>query len=554
MRLGRAWPIKAHVQPGIKAWDLEPAVVVAPRFLLGAKIYINSATQYVANQYIGTSTLMYEGTVVQDFGYAERSMAAPAGVPRIGDGKLRLDDTDRRWRTLGATQTFLRRLVQIVRITDGTIIGGFEITKVSYGDGWMEIAFRDILSKTFNQKIPGLINHTNFPYLIAGVEEDFMPIIWGRQFSTGGSPQGKIRCPHIGQTTIGATPVDRYCLARFITYNGSFVVYRRNPGASSFSVVPAIEYTTTQSETLTVNAGSPNAVEYKPTYIDFYAVQDLKAEIRADSYGKDSIYSIGTGNIATASTDRNPIDFLSYMIGTEVVEMGGFNPPRTKDTHWSDVRAACAAALEYCDACIDTPITMGAFLAQWCSSFETDFFINRNYEYDVARVVATNANRPVLTEALDTISLTPETPDKFYNQWQYRFDLTTVTGEFAQSGSYNVTSDQTELGNVAYQGSASIAELQKVDLIYVSDAATALAVITRRSAYERMGSQRVTIVVDLPTWFSTLEIGSLFGVTDVFGLDAGGWTNKEFKCIGLKDDYGQLQTTVTGILRTPVTY
>ncbi len=533
------------------------AGVASHRWLLGIKIYMQAGLQAVANDYIRTDNLIYEGTCIAE-GFAERSIPAPSGPPRVGDCRFRLDDTDRRWRTILSTHTGMRRLIEFVRIVDGEFIGGYEITKVYFGDGWVEIAGKDILSKIFDKPFPNRINRTNFPWLIEGVDEDFMPKVWGHVFSSAENPQGRIRCPHMGPTTkaTGSVTVDRYCASE---YNASHTVagvnyplpYRRNPGESSFTVVDPSEFVVTTDELLTDAFGSTY-----PTYIDFLTEQDPRAEVRCDSVGSNSsLNSIGTGTIAQPATDANPIDFLSYVFINDAQALGGTIPgDRFNESNWAALRAQFASNSWRCDGVIDTPITLGNFIARLCTSFEFHFFINRRYQYDVRMNLDEDTGRPELTNIFDLLDFQPSTPDEAFNRWHYRFARNAATGQWAGSETYDILADQAELGGVDYQGNADVVELQNVDLYYVDDPDTALATIVRRSNYERLGSHIVDISVSLPEWFDVLDLGTPFGVTDPFGIGPTGWDNVEFELISRHDDYENLRLNGRGIRRVPEEY
>ncbi len=516
------------------------------RWLLGIKVYMQAGLQAVANDYIRTDNLIYEGTCLAE-GFAERSIPAPSGPPRVGDCRFRLDDTDFRWRTILSTHTGMRRLIEFVRIVDGEFIGGYEITKVYFGDGFVEIAGKDILSKIFDKPFPNLINRTNFPWLMEGIDEDFMPKIFGLQFSAAENLQGRIRCPHMGPTTrlVDSVDVDRYCVSEYQINDTGAVVYRRNPGESTFSVVSS-GYTINQE----LWGGSTTS-----TFLDFDAEQDPLAEVRIDCNGLQFVTSIDGTAVDDAWDSGNPIDWLSRILTVDAVRMGGvYGGDRFNSSNFSALRSQFADNGWRCDGVIDSPITVGNFIARLCSSFEFHFYVNRRYQYDGRMNLDEDLARPELTAAFDLFEMQPSTPDQAFNRWQYRFARNAATGQWAGNDTYNKTADQTELGGVDYQGSTDVVELQNVDLFYVDDPDTALATITRRSDKERLGSQKVEFSVSLPEWFDVLDLGSQFGITDPFGIGPSGWDNAEFELLSRHDDYENLRMNCVGILRVPVEY
>ncbi len=543
--------------------DLDPqgsgssSGIVQHRWLLGARLYLRSATQRVADDYIRTDSALYEGRVL-DFGYIERSIAAPAGPPRIGDCQIRLADTDQRWRILLSTQTGMRRLIEIIRITDEAILGGFEITNVTFGDGYVEVRGQDVLSKWLNKPLPMLGTRANFPWMIQGIDEFFMPIIFGNNFSSGDNPQGRINAHHMGPTTLASSPsvsVDRYCMSRHNLYgsHSSAIVYRKLRTDAAFAVVDPSEYAITAGESFFSNGQTWNA-----TYLDFLALQAEDAEIRFDIEGIDTVSIPGTG--VSVSWDvfnelRNPVYFLTFVLLDMLEGIGGAAIfTRWNTDSFTEVRDLCDGNSILCDGSITTQISAATFISRWCSSFGIDFFVNRHYEMQVALTLSEDTGRPVLTDTLDFITVTPIAFNEAFNRWDYRSGLNTATGEWAQHDSYEIVADQTELGNVDYQDNTDVVEVQTVDLTYVQDTATAAATIRRRSAYERLGSQRVSFVCPTPRNFETLELATLIGVTHYGGIADGGWVSEEFKCLSLRHDLSSLQTTVEAVLRVPVEY
>src|SRR5436190_6957938 len=131
-------------------------------FVLGARLYIASATQAVSYDYVCADDFLYEGRV-ESFGYSERSVSAPPSSPQIGDCQLRLADTDRKWRDLLSTQTAMRRLIEVVNIVDGSKIGGYEITQLTFGQGYVDVRGWDVASKWMNKQIASLGSYETFP-------------------------------------------------------------------------------------------------------------------------------------------------------------------------------------------------------------------------------------------------------------------------------------------------------------------------------------------------------------------------------------------------------
>ncbi len=528
---------------------------VSNRWLLGAKVHLASGTRALADDFVRTDGGVYEGRVL-DFGFIERSITAPSSAPTTGDCLIRIADHDQQWRTLASQETFIRKLLELVRITDQQVIGGFEITDVSFGDAYVELRGTDLISKSLKKKIPPLGNRDNFPWMIEGVDEFFMNIIVGEMFSPEDNPQGMIPCDHMGPTTktTGGVSVDRYCIARHLI-NGPdvVVVYRKLISDAAFAIVDSSEYVITYDEAFTVDD-----FYHTPTYLDFLNYQESDAEIRVDTYGALRGGVIGSFyNWDDPNPIRYPIDALSIVLW----ELGPIFGGETRNDRYNT--ESLQTVLDYCvandiffDGAICESTTPLAFIEQLQTNFEgiVHFYVNRRYQIEVASVVAENTDRPVATDKLDNVSVTPKLAVAPFNRFFYRYKLNPSSGEYNGSGTYNKTDDQAALGEGDYQGNANQPEVEYVDLYYISDQYAALGTIIRRSAMQALGSHRALLTLPLPNWFERLELAGLIGVTHYGGIGAGGWVNEEFKILSIRHNLKTLKTAVEVIKRLPLSY
>lgn len=540
--------------------------IVDTRWLLGVRIDFRTESMKLADDYVRTSTGIYEGLILK-YGHIERSISVPVGPPHIGDCLVRVADADQRLRKLLAVQTGRRRLMEILRITDGAILGGFEITDIQYGDLYVEFRGTDIISKWLDRPIDMLGTRAIFPYMAEGTDEFFFPIPYGLNFSPVANPQGMFRVPHIGQTnTAWESPsraVDRYALSRWklfsdlgIPVSKSCDIYRKLPGEARFTIVPRAEYVITNgNENLFVNG-----VYYIPAYLDFLAVQDEGAEIRADCYGIDFIPNVAGGSyLQNSGTDtdplRNPMDLLFFMLFFVVESVGGdLRPARYNADSFTALRTYYQYNNINADGVITESISMNTFLSWLQTSVEFEFFVNRHYQFEVAITDGSDSGRPVLSDNLDFVTITPQMAQLPVNRIVYRYGYVPATGEWAGSGTLDNLADQAELGNVGYQGNVDTLEAELLDLRFVIDTAAALWVVTRRNKYQRLGSHRATAVCPTPEWFERLELNGQYGLTHYGGIKNGGWVNEEFKLLALRHDLEQLETTMELIIFEPVTY
>jgi len=143
-------------------------------FILG-RFFLDSGTEYESTRTVIHPDYIYEARVKQ-WGYVDRSIPVPSGLPQLGDCRIQLIDTDRKFRDLLAVQTPRRRLIDLRIVREGESesdndpFATFEIYDAEFTAGLVDITGRDVNFSWIDKKIDGLINRTNFPDLMEGIE------------------------------------------------------------------------------------------------------------------------------------------------------------------------------------------------------------------------------------------------------------------------------------------------------------------------------------------------------------------------------------------------
>ncbi len=530
-------------------------------FILG-RIYLDSGTEYEASRVVIAPSWTYEARVLS-WGFVDRSIPVPSGLPQLGDCRIRLADTDRKFRDLLAHQTPRRRLIELRMVLEGESeadfdpFATFEIMDAEFPAGAIEITGRDINFTWIDKRLPGLINRTNFPDLMDGIDEAFCPIIQGINIGEVGEsppiPQGCIPLPRMTLT--------RWAVAQH-PIESVLAVYRRLPGEGAFTLQSASDYTVVTAAPQTFDG-----VEYTMTFLDFDVDQDDGAEVRIDAEGVNARGPFGSMPAVSGSVLRNPIDFLINML--YAVTVAETRIPRFNVDSFDNVRTILETVIDgspaqpyYCDGCITEPITIREFLSQFLTSFELDLYVNRFAQIEVNITTETDPGRPVFsdgpvfdptsTNSLILInSVRQRLANPTVNRLRYNYRLNYATNEFAAKNLHDNTDDQIALGGIA---SPPIPDIEEdiVEFRFVRDDDTAFDVARRRMEFLALGSYRIELQMPLPETFDDVELAKLIGVTHYGGLEIGGYVNQEFKTTGLTYDLDRFLLTLRGILRTPL--
>lgn len=531
------------------------------------KIFLDTGTKYYSKKEVEHPSYVYEGRI-KSFGFIDRSIPVPSGLPQLSDCRIQIIDTDRALRDVLAHQTPRRRFIEIRNVPEGGSesayppLGTFEIYDFSLYDGLVEIVGRDPNFSWIDAEIPGLINRTNFPDLMDGVEEAFLPIIAGvldaPSEASPPNPQGVLTLPRMTLT--------RWGLAQHpILY---VELCGRTSPSDEFTLISASDYV------LTEHAQVINGVPYTMTFVDFNTDQDLALEVRCRIV--EGFYTRGEFGTMPAVINspltalRNPIDTLINVIyGTLYAErrVPRFNTDSFLYVHslFETIIQSSPVAPYACDGAIDRPMTIREFLGQWQTSFEVDLYTNRYGEIEVNVTTEEDPERPVFSqgpvfgEATDQSlilynSVRQGAANPTCNRVRYNHNRNYSTDEWQTKDVYDNEDDQEAMGGADSPPIPYVDEAPApVEFWWVRESATADDVIARRMSYLALGSYRTEVKLPLPQVFNDVELAKLVGITSVWGLNVDGYQNKEHKTTGLTYDLDQKVLTWKGIIRIPET-
>lgn len=525
--------------------------MAASKWHILASIFLDSGTEFVSGNEVHLAisspaeSRIYEGRALA-FGTIERSITSPIGLPSISDAKIRLADTDFKLRTLLAHQTPRRRMLSLKIVEDGTSESAVEpsytgeIGTPEYGPGYVDIPFKDRTFAWIDETIPNRITRANFPDLPQGIDEAFLPYIFGRVESHPDNPQGVIELPRLSASRFG--------LAAHTVFD-VIAIYRKLPGEGASTIVDPGDFD------VTVEATNLDGVSTDCTFIDFLLDQDEGTEVRADVAGLDSRPAWGTlpaivSGGSPAGELRNPIDTfinISFMLLTKFGGEANFDTDHIIEIReqFETVITAPSGALPYlCDGAVTESITGRALLGRFLPCFQLDMFQDRGGLIDLNFTFEEDAGRPVFSDGQDIEqdSFFESGAGPTFNQIRFRYMLTNATGEWAGSELFDNDDDQATLGEI---------EPDIVDLFFVRDFATAQDVIARRASFLALGSYRQEFVVPFPEVKDELELAAQVGLSTPWGLETGGYSNREAKILGITVDLDTLKATVRTILRVP---
>lgn len=533
-----------------------------------ASIFLDSGTEYVSGGEVHqsrtsplTETRIWEGRV-QRWGTIERSISSPIGLPVISNAQIRLADTDFKLRNLLSHQTPRRRFLEIKVVEVGTSEGAVdpvyrsEIVDSELGPGWMDIFLKDRTFAWIDESIPNRITRTNFPDLAPGLSDSFFNFIFGHNVSDPGNAQGVIPVPHIGFTT-----VDRYALAAHTVWD-VIAIYRKAPGDAVFTVVDPSEFDVTV-ETTTIEG-----VTFDATYIDFLLEQDEGTEIQADVDGWD--FRPAWGGLAELHGSdiggplRNPIDFFINITQYVLPKFGGEENFNTADIvalrilMETIITTGSGTLPYYCDGAIVQSLTGRELMGRFLPCFQFDLLQKKSGLISLNFTYTENVSRPVFSDGrlIEQDTFRERLAAPTYNQIRYRFAPNFATGEFLDGDTFNNMDDQTTLGLPVQTPSGPLyltpnIEQDTLDMHFVRDFVTAGDVVARRASFMALGSYRQSFTSPLPEAQDDLELAGQIGLSTPWGLDTGGYSNKEVKVLGEAIDLDNLRVSVRTILRVP---
>ncbi len=549
-----------------------------------AQIILDSGSEFAAIRPVRFPGRIYEGRIL-DWGSIERSVATPSGMPQTSDLRVRLADTDRKWRDLFKTQTPLHRPIRIkfVRVDETeSFYAPFitaSISNFTFGPGYVEIEARDESWDWLDEEIDPIINRTNYPDLAGETNEAFFPICFGHVDDVPGN-QGVFLLPHIGWDTI----VDRYALARHQIWDVS--VFRKTPADATFIHVDPAEFNVVVTPTV---IGSKT---YDLTYIEFLVQQVdgtlISAEcdgafFRPEWYGYpasgyDPILNPG-GTLTPFPYHQNPIECFIILMLLEFEKAGSFDAAgimaiRDKfHTILIDLDPMAPIPWYGCNGVITEKMTRRALLGQFLVNWNLDIFHNRRGEIALNFTDASDPSRPLFSDRradgdrcmILRESFTETRNRPTVNQYTYSWrrihslnrwgevEVLQNADDIAASALPEYDADY----NFVMSGSSVVRnnriENATLEMWFLREPYTAVDVIGRRLAMQALGSYIQTFDVPLPEIVNELDICSLVGITHANGLATGGYRNVEAKIIGISLNLRTYRATLTTILRTPQT-
>lgn len=552
--------------------------------LVLARFFLDSGTESFSNVDVTHSPIespsplwFYEGRVLS-FGLVDRSVPVPAGLPQVGDAKIRIADTDRIWRDLLSTQTPRRRMIEL-RLVDETkspvsfypLIYTGEVVDAEFGIAYVEVMMRDITFAWLDEDIPALITKEFFPLLPEESEGGFLPIVVGVNRSPALNPQGVLPAPHLywsgDVTSPDAGFGDRYGGAASPVWD-VVAVYRKLPGAAVFTVVNPSEFNITEG---TFEAFG---LTLHPTFVDFIAKQPDGTEIRTDIDGYDFRGAFGSLPAFDGATQspggplRNPIDFFISMIFFIMAKAGGAASFDADEIVALRTRFQAILPDVYCDGAITEVMKVRDFLAQFLTSFEIDMYQNKRGLITLGYTEQPNPSSPspISTNFKEGHLFIKETfreklPHPTANQFQFHFQRDYAAKKWGQIQLADNVADQETLGYDAPNPSGGtmrvpVVERTAVFLYFVRDPAVAAITVNRKAEYLSMGSFRQIFTLPAPEVFLDVELASVIGITHTMGMDwnaspvTTGYLARPVKITGLSLNLDKLTYTIQSILRT----
>lgn len=552
-----------------------------------AQLLLDSGPEYLAVRDIELAGRSYDGRVLR-WGRVEKSIAALTGMPQTGDALFRIADTDYRWRDLAYAQTLRGRTIRLKFVRADLTADAFqpfftgEVVKLSSGPGYIEVTARDMSWGWMDEEMSPLLTSANYPYILPESDGAFAKIVIGsvNTDSVAGAAvssdqQGAIELQHIG--TIGA--VDRFGAFRHTLFD--IALYRRTSagGAAFFPVDPG-EYN------VTVENLSIDGFIYEMTFVDFLAVQESGATIRADvdglyfrpafgdypAVGFDPVLNPGGAPGVLA----NPIDgFLNFMRlecrKATLFDNDGIMAIRTKFSNVPFVGGGSGAY--QCAGVIMEPETPRSVLGRFLPCFNLDMFHNRHGQIALSFTDTSPAARPFFSDnradgARQLIlreSFFEEDPSPVANRCLLPAYRHYAAGVWLWTGVYDNFADQAALSvprrnyddSLVYSGGDLVRDPRIEPLTsevwFSRDFTTIYDVAVRRMSFASLGSYQQYFDLPTPEIIEEVELARRVLVTHRAGRAAGGYRQQELKIIAESFDLASFRTTLTTIRAVPGT-
>lgn len=535
------------------------------------RIQIDSGDEHAAIRDVSFPGRTYEGRIL-NWGRIDKSISTPSGMQQTADFRIRMADTDRKWRNLFSAQTPLYRPIQIKFARTDQDEGLYDpfmsgtISDFNFGPGWIEIEGRDDSWDYLDEEIKPLITRANYPDLAPETQEAFFPI-WLGSVDDAVGLQGVAKLPHIGWT--GA--VDRYALSRTPVWD--VAIYKKASGDPAFLAVDPADYDVTVA---TVTLGGK---DYDVTYIDFLVEQAEGTEVSADCDGiafrpewfgfAAEGYDAALNPGGTPGVLENPIDcFISLML-LEFEKATKFDSVGIMAIH--DLFDAFTPPFT-CRGVITETITRRALLGRFLPCFNLDLFHNRNGELALNFTDATDPDRAlfsddredgirnlIVRESFNEQRMKPTTNqiefswyrNHLFDKWGYVSNQANAEDVDALAVPIrDAAGDKIPDGFGNYLRTYRY-ETSQLEMWFIRDSDTAVDVIDRRLHMMALGSFIQTFQLPLPEVLDDIELCRLIGITHVAGIDSGGYDNTEAKIIGMSLDLKTFRVALTTVLRVP---
>lgn len=504
-----------------------------------ADIELAGRTIRVAGLGVRHPTRYYEGKVVS-FGLLDRSIPTPAGLPTIGDMRIRIADPDLEFRRgFAAVSPRGKRVTLTLAVLDGggSLAAGQRVYRgrvesALFPDLAVELEVRDLSFEFFDRDIPTLGTPANFPEL-EGKAEIFLPILFGVVEAPEG---GALACPLV------APSANRYAIARH-PVKQVMGVWKREPGTSRETRrdYPTQRLAFTADGFEEVSSGwtvieqelISDGHTYTVTLLQFASALPEGTEVRVDVEGLPD---------EDGALIREPVECLRRLLMDFSLGL-----QYHRDLDYFSFRDEEAGRKPYlCDGAIVSRTTWGQAVGRLVGSFNLDLYQSKHGLLSV-RWDREDPAAPVMDDlmriALGSVEQALTQP--VYNRLQYRYDLVPATGEWIGQGRLDNEGDQADLGKVVDR---------EIELPFVREESTAEAVVDDLATYYDLTAYRIRLDLPAPETVDRIELAHRIAVTHWGGLSEveGGYVAEQFKITGIQFDPGTMRYRVEAIRRLPV--
>lgn len=522
--------LRASVDDDLNQWQDDAEVISGVFFgqnvVVLVDIELDTGTEHVSNVPVRHPDHFYEGCVMK-FGSIVRSIPVPSGGSRIADASILIADTEQKFRQLFASSAPKKRLVTIFIMPENSdfalaqLVYRGEIVNVTFPEGAVSVELADVTFDFLRLNIPDLVSTDTFDNLPANITQVFAPILIGELASVSPTT-GITNCPHVD------TVQNRYLVARHHIERVT-AVYRKRANDNTFSLIGS--GFTIVEEPITIEG-----VVHRFTYVQFTSSQQEPTLIRVDVLGWTEDDTFAT------SVEENPANNIRNYL-TRIVGLSDDNSALDIQA-FQDVETKTDSLSFLCAGAITTRLTHGAALSRIYSSFNIDFFQNKDGLVAIALVIDSDEERIIYDDVLRILesSVKQSLAKPVYNVIRFRYARRFADNEWAR--------EERQLNEVDRAAIGEDIELP-MDFWFVRDDVTASRVAADVAGYFDLTSYQISMDLPAPWVVPDMELAKLIGVTHYGGIagTAGGYIDQEFKTVGLNLDLDKLTFSLTGIIR-----